>query len=108
VRPVFQKGANQNDYQLGFRVPLVVVSAYSVKAGFVGNLQYDFGSIVKAIEGFFGLGNLGFADARAANDLHEFFNFKKTPSTYTTIPAPLTGNFFIKNNKLEVDPPDSD
>ena len=28
VRPVFQKGANQDDYQLGFRVPLVVVSAY--------------------------------------------------------------------------------
>ena len=27
VQPVFQTGANQNDYQLGFRVPLVVVSA---------------------------------------------------------------------------------
>src|SRR5208282_5100094 len=27
VPPVFQTGANQNDYQLGFRVPLVVISA---------------------------------------------------------------------------------
>src|ERR1019366_1208683 len=106
VRPIFQTGANQNDYQLGFRVPLVVVSAYSTKTGYISNLEYDFGSILKAIEGIFGLGNLGFADARATNDLHDFFNFKQTPRTYTTIPAPLNGAFFIKNDEAEVDPPD--
>ncbi|HTR23369.1 MAG TPA: alkaline phosphatase family protein [Terriglobales bacterium] len=107
VRPVFQTGANQNDYQLGFRVPLVVVSAYA-KPSYVSNQQYDFGSIVKAIEGIFGLGTLGFADTRATNDLHDFFNFTQPATTYKTIPAPLTGSFFTKNKEQEVDPPDSD
>jgi phospholipase C len=108
VRPIFQSGANQNDYQLGFRVPLVVVSAYSTKPGYISNLEYDFGSILKGIEGIFGLGSLGFADFRATNDLHDFFNFKQTPRTYTTIPAPLNGAFFIQNDEVEVEPPDSD
>jgi phospholipase C len=108
VQPVFQTGANQNDYQLGFRVPLVVVSAYSAKVGYISNLKYDFGSILKGIEGIFGLGSLGFADARATNDLHDFFNFHHAPSKYTTIQAPLEGSFFIKNDSVEVAPPDSD
>jgi hypothetical protein len=63
---------------------------------------------VKAIEGIFGLGNLGFADARAANDLHDFFNFNQAATAYQTIPAPLTGSFFTKNKEQEVDPPDTD
>jgi phospholipase C len=108
ARPVFQTGANQNDYQLGFRVPLVVVSAYSTKSGYISNSEYDFGSILKGIEGIFGLGNLGFADLRATNDLHDFFNFHQAPTAYKTIPAPLEGSFFIKNDEVEIDPPDSD
>jgi phospholipase C len=108
VPPVFQTGANQDDYQLGFRVPLLVVSAYSTKVGYISNLQYDFGSILKAMEGIFKLGSLGFADARAANDLRDFFNFNQPASTYKTIPAPLEGSFFTKTLGTEVDPPDSD
>jgi len=108
VRPIFQTGANQNDYQLGFRVPLLVVSAYSTKPGYISNLEYDFGSILKGIEGIFGLGSLGFADARATNDLQDFFNFHQAPSVYKTIPAPLTGSFFIKTGETEKDPPDTD
>jgi len=108
VLPVFQTGANQDDYQLSFRVPLVVVSAYSTKAGYISNLQYDFGSIVKGIEGIFGLPSLGFADARAANDLHDFFNFNQAATTYKTIPAPRGATFFITNQKLQVSPPDND
>jgi phospholipase C len=108
VPPVFQTGANQNDYQFSFRVPLMVVSAYSTKAGYISNLQYDFGSIVKAMEGILGIGNLGFADARAANDLHDFFNFSQPPMKYKTIPSPLTGAFFITTAASEVAPPDTD
>ena len=108
VRPVFQAGANQDDYQLGFRVPLLVVSAYSTKVGYISNLKYDFGSILKAIEGIFGLGNLGFADARAINDLHDFFDFHHQASAYKTIPAPLQGIFFTKTATTEVAPPDTD
>ena len=108
VRPIFQKGANQNDYQLGFRVPLLVVSAYSAKPGYISNLEYDFGSILKAIEGIFGLGNLGMADQRAANDLHDFFNFNHSPTTYKVIPAPLGAAFFLDNIKTLVAPADTD
>jgi phospholipase C len=88
-------------------VPLVVVSPYA-KPGYISNQEYDFGSIVKAIEGIFGLGSLGFADARAANDLHDFFNFNQAATSYKTIPAPLAGSFFTKNKEVERDPPDSD
>lgn len=108
VPPVFQAGLNQRDYQLGFRVPLLVVSAYSPKTGYISNEQCDFGSILKGIEGIFGLGNLGFADARATNDLHEFFNFNLPPTTYKPIPAPLNAAFFLGTLTTEVDPPDTD
>jgi hypothetical protein len=108
VPPVFQAGANQRDYQLGFRVPLVVVSAYSTKPGYISNSKADFGSILKGIEGIFGLGNLGFADARATNDLHEFFNFHKPATVYKTIPAPLASTFFTDTITTEVEPPDTD
>jgi len=108
VPPVFQSGANQRDYQLGFRVPLVVVSAYSTKPGYISNSKADFGSILKGIEGIFGLGNLGFADARATNDLHEFFNFHRPATVYKTIPAPLASTFFTDTITTEVEPPDTD
>jgi hypothetical protein len=85
-----------------------VVSAYSTKVGYISNLKYDFGSIVKAIEGTFGLGSLGFADARATNDLHDFFDFHHAASAYKTIPAPLEGSFFTKTAATEVEPPDTD
>lgn len=107
VLPIFQSGTNQDDYQLSFRVPLVVVSAYSTKAGYISNLQYDFGSIVKAIEEIYGLQSLGFADQRAPNDLHDFFNFNQTPTTYKTIPAPLDASFFT-GSKGPLEAPDTD
>jgi phospholipase C len=65
----------QGDYQYGFRVPLIVVSAYT-PAGYISNHQYDFGSILRFVEVNFGIleGALGVADARAVNDLTDFFN----------------------------------
>ena len=108
VHPIFEKSANQRDYQLGFRVPLLVVSAYSTKPGYISNLDYDFGSILKAIEGIFGLDTLGLADQRATNDLHDFFNFKQSATPYKVIPAPLSATFFLNNIKTEVAPPDTD
>ena len=108
VPPIFQTGANQDDYQLGFRVPLLVVSAYSTKAGYISDLQYDFGSILRAIEGIFNLGTLGFADSRAANDLHDFFNFKQSATTFKTIPAPLDASFFTTVARADDSPPDTD
>ena len=79
----------QGDYQYGFRVPLVVISAYT-PAGYVNNDRHDFGSILRFIEFNFanlGLreGELGFADSRATTDLTEFFNTFRPPRPFTTI-----------------------
>jgi phospholipase C len=47
-----------NSYELGFRVPLIVISPYA-KAGYVSHVQHEFGSILKFIEEQYGLGSLG-------------------------------------------------
>ena len=62
-----------NCYQMGFRVPLIVVSAYAPK-GYISNVNpEDFGSIARFIEHNFGTRSLGFADTRGKGDLSEFF-----------------------------------
>jgi len=85
----------QADYQFGFRVPLVVVSAYT-PAGYIDNIPHDFGSILRMIEGVNHLpeGALGFADARSATDLHEFFTLN-APRSYSTVPAEKSDRFFL-------------
>ena len=99
---------SQGDYQYGFRVPLLVVSAYT-RPAFVSNTRLDFGSILNFIESVFNIqqGSLGFADERATDDLHEFFDFKKPRRQFKAIAAPLDANFFI-NDKRAPEPPDND
>lgn len=61
-------------YVYGFRVPLLVVSAYT-PSGYVDNATHDFGSILHFVESNFGLGLIGpgfYADAYA-DDLSGFF-----------------------------------
>ena len=66
--------AGQGDYQYGFRVPLLVVSAYT-PLGYINNGRHDFGSILRFVEHNFGIpeGALNFADARATNRSHRLF-----------------------------------
>jgi phospholipase C len=96
----------QGDYQFGFRVPLLVVSAYT-PAGYIDNNRYDFGSILRFIEQNFGLpeGVLNFADARAQNDLTTFFRSAE-PRTFKTIRSPLDANYFINDTTPAKDPDD--
>ena len=96
----------QGDYQYGFRVPLLVVSAYT-PLGYVDNGRYDFGSILRFIEHNFGIpeGALNFADARATNDLTSFFKFYQPPRKFKHIAAPKDANFFL-NDKSPMQPPD--
>ena len=96
------------DYQYGFRVPLVVVSAYTPPA-YVNNDRLDFGSMLRFIQGVFNIpeGSLGFADARADNDLASFFNFRQPPRQFQTIPAAVDADFFI-HDKRPPEPPDND
>jgi len=96
----------QADYQYGFRVPLIVVSAYT-PAGYINNDQDDFGSVLRMIEGINHLteGQLGFADKRASTDLHEFFTLMQ-PRQFFMLPAEKDANFFLTYSGAAVDPDD--
>jgi phospholipase C len=96
----------EGDYQYGFRVPLVVVSAYT-PARYISNVRYDFGSILRFIESNFSLplGGLDFADARSTTDLKEFFDLA-TPRTYRTVNSPKNAEFFLNDTRAPTDPDD--
>ena len=97
----------QGDYQYGFRVPLIVVSAYTPQ-GYIDNAGHDFGSILRFIEQNFGIqeGALNFADARATNDLTGFFNLLGTPRPFQAISAPKSASFFLNDKRPPTDPDD--
>ena len=97
----------EGDYQYGFRVPLVVVSAYTA-AGYINNERHDFGSILRFIEHNFGIaeGALNFADARAKNDLGGFFDLNLAPRPFQTISAPKDASFFLNDKRIATDPDD--
>ena len=92
-------------YVYGFRVPLLAVSPYA-KAKNISHTQYDFGSILKFIENTFNLGSLGYADAAAANDLSDCFNFSQTPLPFQMIQAPLKAQYFLDDKTPPLDPDD--
>jgi phospholipase C len=96
----------EGDYQHGFRVPLIVVSAYT-PSGYISNNEHNFGSVLRMIEGIFSLGEgaLGFADARSGSDLHEFFTLT-APRNYTAIPAVKDGHFFLTYTAAPINPDD--
>jgi hypothetical protein len=108
--------APYSNYNYGFRVPLVVISAYTTP-GLVSTVQpEDFGSILNMVQGiFFGPTHekqLGFADARASSDLREFFTSPAHPYG-ANIPAVEDINYFLntpapQNGANEAVPPDND
>jgi phospholipase C len=102
-----------SSYVYGFRVPLLVVSAYT-PAGTVSDSILDFGAMLKFIEEVFG--NIGtissdplnrYADYYAQGDLGEFFEFKKPPRAFEAIEAPVSEEVFLNPNR-PIDPPDND
>jgi len=99
------KPPQYNSYELGFRVPLIVVSPYA-KTAYVSHKRHEFGSILKFVEKTFGLGSLGTTDARA-DDLYDCFNFGSAPRPFKTIQAPLHGHYFLHHRSAD-QPPDDD
>ena len=93
---------------MGFRVPLIVVSAYT-PAGFVSNSEEDFGSVARFIERNFGImeGALTFADLRSTSDLTEFFSLGSSPRNFQPNNAPLSANHFLSAKPSSI-PPDDD
>jgi phospholipase C len=77
-----------SSYCYGFRVPLVVVSAYT-PAGYVDNTVHNFGSILNFVETNFALGSLGVIDQYSDNML-EFFS---SPSARAFSPVDPRGSF---------------
>jgi phospholipase C len=107
VAPPSPKGRPFGYYELGFRVPLLVVSPYT-REGYVSPKVHDFGSILRFVETVFGLGLIppsDSADARADN-LADFFNFKAAPRAFAPISAPLPPRYFIEDTRRPAAPDD--
>ncbi|HXB84113.1 MAG TPA: alkaline phosphatase family protein [Candidatus Acidoferrum sp.] len=83
---------------LGFRVPMLIVSAYSREGtskqrGYVSHTQYEFGSILKFVEDVWGLGRLGTTDSRATS-IVDCFDFAQSPRTFKRIPSSYSQQYF--------------
>ena len=106
VKPAFL-AQPEGDYQYGFRVPMIFVSAYT-PAGYINNDRHDFGSILRFIEHNFGIteGALNFADARATNELSGFYDVTRAPRAFQTIKAPKSASFFLHDKRKPTDPDD--
>ncbi|MGB8965776.1 MAG: alkaline phosphatase family protein [Candidatus Cybelea sp.] len=77
----------RDNYDLGFRVPLLLISPYVVQPGYVSHVQHEFGSILHFTEETFGTGNLGTTDA-TADDLQDSFDYTQPARSFTQISAP--------------------
>ena len=83
----------QLDYAgLGFRVPMIVVSPYA-KPGYISHTQYEFGSVIKFVEGVWGLGSLGTTDVRA-NSMNDMFQYDQGPRPFKPIAAKYSKSYF--------------
>lgn len=91
-------------YVYGFRVPLIVVSAYA-KAGYISHVVHDFGSILNLIEKTYSLPSLGYADAHA-DDLSDCFNLQQTPLPFHSVSARFQAKYFLNNHEIATDPDD--
>jgi len=101
-----------NSYEYGLRVPLIVVSPYA-KPAYISHQVNDFGSILKFIEGNFGVSNVApgvsppYADATTfTGDLSDCFDFNQTPLTFQKIQAPLDAKHFLEDKTPPTDPDD--
>jgi phospholipase C len=94
-----------NSYELGFRVPMIVISPYA-KRGYVSHTPYEFGSILKFIERTFDLASLGTTDVRA-NDLSDCFDFGAKPRVFKPIAAKYPARYF-ETLPISYESPDDD
>ena len=85
-------------FTYGFRVPLLVVSAYT-PAGFVENEEHDTGSILKFIEANFSTGLIGpgfYADAYPKDTMQNYFTLQ-SPRPFDRIPVKFNYQVFMLN-----------
>jgi phospholipase C len=101
-----------NSYEMGFRVPLIVVSPYA-KPAHISHTVYDFGSILKFVEKTLALSTVApaatipYADTFSqTGDLSDCFDFNQTPLTFQTIPAKFDAAHFLNDKRAPTDPDD--
>ncbi len=82
-----------NSFELGFRVPLIVVSPYT-KAAHVSHVPHEFGSILKFTEERFGLPSLRTTDQRA-DDLSDCFDFAQRPLRFHRVRTKYPARYFF-------------
>jgi phospholipase C len=93
-----------NSYELGFRVPLIVISPYA-KQHYVSHRMHEFGSILRFTEEAFDLGSLHTTDVRA-DDLSDCFDFGRPPTAFHPISAPKNAAYFLAHAIDNRDPDD--
>lgn len=93
-----------NSYELGFRVPMIVVGPYA-KSGYVSHDKHEFGSILKFVEEAFHVKSLGTTDDRSDN-LSDCFDFSKPPQKFTPIPGALDNRYFVNRPESSEEPGD--
>ncbi len=90
-----------NSYELGFRVPLIVISPYA-RLHHVSHRRYEFGSLLKFIEAVYQLPSLGTTDKRAAL-LQDCFDFNQPPTKFKHIDAHYPPSYFYSLPPAEPD-----
>lgn len=99
------KPQRYNAYELGFRVPLIVIGPY-VKASYVSHAQHEFGSILKFLEEQLQLKSLGTTDRRS-DDFSDCFNFNQQPRPFHPISSAVRRSYFL-NQPVSDEPVDDD
>ncbi|MGA7283711.1 MAG: alkaline phosphatase family protein, partial [Candidatus Cybelea sp.] len=92
VQPVYE------DYDgLGFRVPLLVISAYS-KQNSVTHVQYETASVLRYIEDNFGLPQLAASDARANDPANDpaVFDYSQSPRKFEKIRGAKSTKYWVQ------------
>jgi phospholipase C len=84
---------------LGFRLPMLIISPYA-KKGYVSQVPYEHGSILKFIEDTFGLPRLNpqlpkSTDIRATSPEADCFDFLQPPRTFVPITAKYPESYFL-------------
>ena len=93
-----------NSFELGFRVPLIVVSPYA-KSGYISHEQHEFGSILKFVEEVFRVKSLGTTDVRS-DDLSDCFDFSQPPRKFKRIPGALDARYLANHMEPSEEPGD--
>lgn len=78
---------------LGFRVPAIVVSPYA-KKGYVSLTPYEFGSVLKYIEGNWRLGSLHTTDKRSTSII-DCLDYSQKPIVFKPIAAKYSAEYFL-------------